>query len=183
MDGQECLALSNPASPSCVIASWQCQAQRGQQVFAPRCVTSAVPCQDSISGQLAESQGYLMKWQWDCGSRKSYNSVTRNLMQSEGCLEVFQNTDFNTIKTSKREDTGQTALTASPIPWTDHCCQEGFISSFRSAPQQRRKRSHASNPDSAQEVAEVPPHLPAGALPRDWDSSWVTNAVILFYFL
>lgn len=32
---------------------------RKQRVSAPRCVTSAAPWQDGVSGQLAESQGYL----------------------------------------------------------------------------------------------------------------------------
>lgn len=55
-------------------------------------------------------------------------------MQSEGCLEVFQNTEFRTIKTSKREDTGQQLLfhflffEQTTAPW------KIFTSSFWSAP-------------------------------------------------
>lgn len=54
-------ALPFPIQPVPREALWWCQGHRGWQVSASRCVSSAAPWQDGTSGQLAESQGYLMK--------------------------------------------------------------------------------------------------------------------------
>lgn len=85
------------------------------------------------------------------------------LLQSEGCLEIFQNTEFSTIKKSEREDPGQTALTSTL--YADSCCWGVFQIISLICSITKELLPHTFNAHTAQEVAEVTLHLPAGVLP------------------
>lgn len=153
-----------PNQPVPTVAPWQCQGQRGQ-VSAPRCCLS---CSTAGWPQWAAGRvpGLSHEILMGLQIKELCNSVTRKVMQSEGCLEVFQNTAFNTVKKSKREDTGQTALTSSPTLQADNCCWGVFHILSLICPIMKEQLPHTFSADAVREVTEVTLHLPAGVLPR-----------------
>lgn len=144
-------------------APWQCQGQRGQ-VSAPGCVTTAVSWQGGPRGQLAGSQGSLTKPQRGCRSR-SCNSVTRHVMQSEGCLEVFQNTEFSTIKKSERKRYRPDSSYFISYSLRRQLLLGSFHINSLIRSIMEEQLPHTFNAHTAQEVTEVTLHQPVGVLP------------------
>lgn len=150
--------------------------------FLPQGVLPQLLCGRVASGGSWQSPRFPHEILTGLQIKELCNSVTRNVMQSEGCLEVFQNTEFSTIKKSKREDTGQAVLTSSPTLQADSCCWGVFHTISLICSIMKEQLPHTSNAHMAQEVTEVTLRLPAEFC-HDRGTSWIIIAVIFIFYL